>query len=63
MHQIVITSNLDDEMYCEQWLNVPASRQEDALQCICNDLNNLHPEGPAYYKVVELPYKLKKWEP
>lgn len=63
MYQIVITSNLDDEMYPEQWLNVPAHSDSGVLRSIADDLNNLHPEGPAYYKVVKLPYKLHKWEP
>lgn len=53
--RILIASNYDDEMFTESFLNVPPV-DADSGQCICNDLNNIDPEGPNYFKLVDMDY-------
>lgn len=57
MKRIAVTSNYDDEMYEEVFLNVPPMEHEQAYT-ITGILNELNPEGPHYYKVVEPSYTL-----
>jgi hypothetical protein len=62
MKRIAIVSNFDDEMYNEQFVNVPPMREQAAAD-ICKLLNEVNPNGRDYYRVVDLDYALHTFQP
>lgn len=63
MKRIAITSNFDDEMYNEQWLNLPPMESAIAEK-VCSLLNeSTDPRGPDYYQCKDLDYQLYRFKP
>lgn len=60
--RIAITSNYDNEMFTETLLDVPIMG-EDVAQKVCNQLNNINPNGSVYYKPVDIDYVLYEFQP
>lgn len=60
--RIVRTSNFDEEMYTEEFVNVPVMPKEKAWE-VCHILNSIDPNGPHYYQPKPLNYVLYKFEP
>ena len=60
--RIAITSNYDDEMYTETFLQVPVMT-EHLAKGICRKLNNIHPNSRDYYKPVAIDYVLYEFQP
>lgn len=62
MKRIAIKSNYDSEFYFEKFLNVPAV-YEQLGAVICEELNKINPDGPDFYALVPLDYRLCEFEP
>lgn len=65
--KIIRTSNYDDEMYSEEFvtgfiLNNSEHHKRIGRE-LCQWLNTIDPTGPAYFRMVDDNYQLKKFEP
>lgn len=65
LKRIACVSNYDCEMYPEKFVHISNMdhMEDSAASRVCAELNRVNPDGPHYYKPVELDYVLYEFKP